>query len=50
MGKTVFIAASRRARQAVVMAASERVDFHVSVKVVQFVELETGSSALDAAP
>jgi len=40
MGKAAFIAASRHARQAVVMAASDRVDFHVPVKVGQLVELD----------
>lgn len=39
MGKAAFIAASRAARHPVVMAASERVDFHVPVKVGELVEL-----------
>lgn len=51
MGKAAFIAASRRARRAVVMAASDRIDFHVPVKVGQVVELDarvvrTGRSSL----
>jgi acyl-CoA hydrolase len=51
MGKAAFIAASRRARRAVVMAASDRVDFHVPVKVGQLVELDarvvrTGRSSM----
>lgn len=39
MGKAAFIAASRAARHPVVMAASERVDFHVPVRVGELVEL-----------
>ncbi len=39
MGKAAFVAASRHARRAVVMADSERVDFHMPVKVGQVVEL-----------
>jgi acyl-CoA hydrolase len=39
MGKAAFVAASRRARCAVVMAASDKVDFHFPVKVGQVVEL-----------
>lgn len=39
MGKAAFIAASRCARCAVVMAASEKVEFHVPVRVGQMVEL-----------
>jgi acyl-CoA hydrolase len=51
MGKAAFIAASRHARQTVVMAASDRVNFHVPVKVGQLVELEarvvrTGRSSM----
>lgn len=51
MGKAAFIAASRCARRAVVMAASDRIDFHVPVKVGQVVELDarvvrTGRSSL----
>ena len=50
-GKAAFIAASRHARRAVVMAASDRIDFHVPVKVGQVVELDarvvrTGRSSL----
>jgi len=39
MGKAAFVAATRRARQAVVMAKSEQVDFHVPVRVGELVEL-----------
>lgn len=39
MGKAAFVAASRRARRAVVMASSEKVDFHLPVTVGQVVEL-----------
>jgi acyl-CoA hydrolase len=39
MGKAAFVAATRRARRAVVMATSEKVEFHVPVKVGQLVEL-----------
>ncbi len=39
MGKAAFVAASRHARRAVVMAASDKVDFHFPVKVGQVVEL-----------
>lgn len=39
MGKAAFVAASRRVRRAVVMASSEKVDFHMPVKVGQVVEL-----------
>lgn len=51
MGKAAFIAASRYARQAVVMAASDCVEFHVPVKVGQLVELDarivrTGRSSM----
>jgi acyl-CoA hydrolase len=39
MGKAAFVAASRRARCAVVMAASDKVEFHSPVAVGQLVEL-----------
>lgn len=39
MGKAAFVAASRHARRAVVMAGTERVAFHMPVKVGQVVEL-----------
>lgn len=39
MGKAAFVAASRATRHPVVMAASERVDFHAPVRVGQMVEL-----------
>lgn len=39
MGKAAFIAASRHARGAVVMATSEKVEFHHPVAVGQLVEL-----------
>lgn len=39
MGKAAFIAATRRARSAVVMASSDKVDFHMPVRVGQLVEL-----------
>lgn len=39
MGKAAFIAATRRARAPVVMATSERVEFHVPVRVGELVEL-----------
>lgn len=39
MGKAAFVAASRRARRAVVMASSEKIDFHRPVQVGQIVEL-----------
>ncbi|GEO80704.1 acyl-CoA thioesterase [Pararhodospirillum oryzae] len=39
MGRAAFMAATRHARQPVVMAASERVDFRVPVTVGQLVEL-----------
>lgn len=39
MGKAAFVAASRRARRAVVMARSDKVEFHVPVKVGELVEL-----------
>lgn len=40
MGKAAFVAASRRARRAVVMAGSDKVDFHLPVQVGQVVELK----------
>ena len=51
MGKAAFVAATRAARKPVVMAASERIDFRVPVKVGQMVELVarvegTGRSSL----
>lgn len=39
MGKAAFVAATRRARCAVVMATSEKVEFHEPVKVGELVEL-----------
>jgi len=39
MGKAAFVAATRRARAAVVMATSEKVEFHVPVRVGELVEL-----------
>lgn len=39
MGKAAFIAASRHARGAVVMATSDKVEFHHPVSVGQLVEL-----------
>ncbi|UFZ08494.1 acyl-CoA thioesterase [Bradyrhizobium ontarionense] len=39
MGKAAFVAATRRARRAVVMAASDRVQFHEPVRVGELVEL-----------
>ena len=39
MGKAAFIAASRHARSSVVMATSEKVEFHHPVAVGQLVEL-----------
>lgn len=39
MGKAAFIAASRHARGSVVMATSEKVEFHHPVAVGQLVEL-----------
>ncbi|MDB5714946.1 MAG: acyl-CoA thioesterase [Sphingomonadales bacterium] len=39
MGKAAFVAASRHARCAVVMATSDKVDFHSPVAVGQLVEL-----------
>ena len=40
MGKAAFVAASRHARRAVVMAAADRVDFHMPVSTGQLVELD----------
>jgi acyl-CoA hydrolase len=40
MGKAAFVAASRRARSAVVMATSDRVEFRQPVAVGQLVELD----------
>jgi acyl-CoA hydrolase len=39
MGKAAFVAATRHARAAVVMATSEKVEFHVPVKVGELFEL-----------
>lgn len=39
MGKAAFIAATRRARCAVVMATSDKVEFHEPVRVGELVEL-----------
>src|SRR5580704_13017490 len=39
MGKAAFVAATRRARCAVVMATSDKVQFHQPVKVGELVEL-----------
>ncbi len=39
MGKAAFVAATRRARAPVVMATSEKVEFHVPVRVGELVEL-----------
>jgi acyl-CoA hydrolase len=39
MGKAAFIAATRRARQNVVMAASDRIEFHLPIHVGELVEL-----------
>lgn len=51
MGKAAFVAATRRARCPVVMATSERVEFHVPVLVGELVELcarveRVGSSSM----
>jgi len=40
MGKAAFVAATRRARTAVVMASSDKIDFHVPVRVGELVELD----------
>lgn len=42
LGKAAFVTATRFARRAVVMAASERVEFHTPVRLGQMLEL-TGS-------
>ncbi|MGY4473763.1 acyl-CoA thioesterase [Bradyrhizobium sp. USDA 3364] len=39
MGKAAFVAATRRARRAVVMATSDKVEFHDPVRVGELVEL-----------
>jgi acyl-CoA hydrolase len=39
MGKAAFIAATRRARQAVVMASSDKIEFREPVRVGELVEL-----------
>ena len=39
MGKAAFVAATRRARVPVVMARSEKIEFHVPVRVGELVEL-----------
>ncbi len=39
MGKAAFVAATRHARSAVVMATSDKIEFHVPVKVGEMVEL-----------
>jgi acyl-CoA hydrolase len=39
MGKAAFVAATRRARAPVVMATSEKVEFHVPVHVGELIEL-----------
>lgn len=39
MGKAAFVAATRRAKAPVVMATSEKVEFHVPVRVGELVEL-----------
>jgi acyl-CoA hydrolase len=39
MGKAAFVAATRRARVAVVMATSEKIEFHIPVRVGELVEL-----------
>jgi acyl-CoA hydrolase len=39
MGKAAFVAATRRARAPVVMATSEKVEFHVPVRVGELFEL-----------
>lgn len=40
MGKAAFVAATRRARTPVVMASSDKVDFHMPVRVGELVELD----------
>ncbi|GIK49299.1 MAG: acyl-CoA thioesterase [Hyphomonadaceae bacterium] len=39
MGKAAFVAATRRARRPVVMATSDKIEFHVPVRVGELVEL-----------
>jgi acyl-CoA hydrolase len=39
MGKAAFVAATRRARAPVVMATSEKIEFHTPVRVGELVEL-----------
>lgn len=39
LGKAAFVTATRYARSAVVMAASERVEFHIPIKLGQMLEL-----------
>lgn len=39
MGKAAFVAATRRARKAIVMARSEKIEFHIPVRVGDLVEL-----------
>lgn len=39
MGKAAFVAATRRARAPVVMATSEKIEFHVPVRVGELIEL-----------
>jgi len=40
MGKAAFVAATRRARTAVVMASSDKIDSHMPVRVGEIVELD----------
>ncbi|MBX9910582.1 MAG: acyl-CoA thioesterase [Beijerinckiaceae bacterium] len=44
MGKAAFVAATRRARCAVVMATSDKVEFHEPVRVGELVELTASVS------
>ena len=39
MGKAAFVAATRRARRPVVMATSDKVEFHVPVRVGELLEM-----------
>jgi acyl-CoA hydrolase len=39
MGKAAFVAATRQARAAVVMATSEKIEFHTPVRVGELIEL-----------
>jgi acyl-CoA hydrolase len=39
MGKAAFVAATRRAGQSVVMAASDKIEFHEPIRVGELVEL-----------